>query len=255
VISGAPGGAGDGKRWDLVFELMPWRVVGHDDEQELPLRVEIAVSEKELERWMDKLADQATVQVEVSRLTAKASYASGELAPWSLAIGRLPVRLVKGSRALQAARAMRQQPVVIRDAVLGKLVLDRAHSWFRTKLSMRGRRCALSICQSGGTEDRARDLRDIARARQVVARIDKQWLAIEKAIVRSKLRLYNEVWRDRGRVLRAKELLARIRLESIVVYGDATATLYFNAGRLFLGHAIEARLGARGAVSEVCLAG
>lgn len=247
VLNSSAGGARGNKGWDLVFHLMPWRVVGGDDAPVRPLRIEIPVTQKALEQWMERLPEQATVKVAVRRIEPANE-------AWSLAKGRLPVRRVKGSAALQAARAARQKPVVIRDAVLGKLVLERTYGWFKTKLRLRGQRCSLAITQSGATEERARDLRDIARARGVVERLDAAWPAIEKAIVRNKLGLYNNNWRDRRRVLTAQEFLARIRIESIVIAPRRT-TLYFKDGGLFLGHAIEVRMSPRGAVTEVCLAG
>jgi hypothetical protein len=205
------------------------------------------MSERRMMTWMEKLPAQTTVQLEIDRVQP-------ENDSWLLGKGRLPIKRTNGSAWLQAANAARQQPVVIRDEVLGKLVLERTYSWFSTKVKLRGRRCDLSIQQSGATEDPARDLRDIKRARMVIAHLDAKWPAIEKAIVREMLPLYNDNWRGERRVVNAKQFLARIRHGSIVV-GPTRVTMYFNSGGLFYEHGIEVRLTPRCAVSEICLAG
>jgi hypothetical protein len=248
VLIEPPIGEG-GRSWKLVLHCLPWQIDAVPHDAGVPLRIEIPVRERELDRWMDRFDVGAIVRLSLARLHGPGAK------PWWLGIGRLPIRRVKGSEALRAASAVIGKPLVLRDAALGRLELDRMLHWFEGKTRVAGRPCRVAITQSGVTEDRARDLRDIARARSIVQDLSARFGAIERAVVRAKLSLYNRVWRERRPALTRTAFARRIKPALFVIQAGGRSTLYFSDGGLFLGHRIEVRFGARGAISEICLSG
>jgi hypothetical protein len=249
VLNGPPAGVGGNKRWTFVFELVPWRIDGSTDLCDVPLRVEIPVSERELDRWMDRLNDGNRVEVAVRRLSRPAGK------PWWLATARFPVRRTAGSALLRRAQAERAKPVVIEDSELGRLVLDRSLYWFEGKRRFGGRSYRISVMQSGAGENRTRDLRDVERGKAIILELEARHSATLAAIAREMLPLYNDNWRDRRKRLKPGPFLERIRLSDIVIHSDGAATMYFKDGGLFLGHTIEVRVRGRRKISEICLSG
>lgn len=249
VVNGPPAGVGAKRGWTLVFELLPWRVGDSTDLYDVPLRVEIPVSARDLDRWMNRFDDGSRVEVTVRRLSRPAGK------PWWLATARFPVRRTTGSALLRRAHAEWAKPVVIEDGELGKLVLDRSLHWFEGKRRLGGRSYRISVSQSGAGENRARDLRDVERAKAIILRLEARHSATLAAIAGEMLPLYNDNWRDRRKALKRGPFLERVRLSDIVVHSDGAATAYFKDGGLFLGHTIEVRVRNTGAISEVCLSG
>jgi hypothetical protein len=249
VLNGEPVGLGGGRRMSLALELVPWRVEDSAELCDVPLQVDIPIKERELDRWFNRLDAGAKLQVTVDRLEKSADK------PWWLAVGRLPVRRIAGSALLRKAHAELTKPVVIQDRVLGRLELDRSLHWFEGKRRLAGRRYRLAVSQSGAGEDRARDLRDVERAKAIVRRLETQLKATLAAIARKMLPLYNDGWRDRRPAQARAAFLRRLRLSDIVIHSDGRATLYFKDGGLFLGHAVEVRVRRRGTISEICLTG
>jgi hypothetical protein len=242
VVNGTPVADGFERRY-LFFVLMPWRFRDRDERPELPMRVDIPVTPSEERLWLPRLEEHATIELSVGALSVHEKARV-------LARGRLPFRRVEGSAELRAALAAYRRPVIIRDAELGKLVLDRRHNWFTTRLELHGRRCTLAITRRGVPDDPARDQRDVTRARRVVARLRERWRVVEERIVRSMLPLYNDVWRERRRVITAAQLLARARPELVVIHADGRTSVSFSDGGLFEDNAILVRLNPAGGVSE-----
>jgi len=241
-------GNGVGGRWKAVVELAPWRRRGGEVVAE-PLSVFIPVSDRELWRLRDRLDRGDGVRVTVTRLRPRREN------PGWFADGRLPVRKVAGDAELRRARAGRDRPVVVRDEVLGRLVLDRELGWFEGKARLDGRRCDLFVSQSAEGDDRARAVRDVERARAAVARVERALPKIHAAIAKKMLPLYDEVWREGRPRLTRERFLARLRPLSIATYTDGDADVMFGAGNTFYDHAIGARVTRRGSIAEVVLQG
>ncbi len=69
ILNGSPGGAKRRTGWLLVVHLRPWRV-GGAVRADAELRVELPMSESAMRRWMRKLADGTTIEIDAARLAA-----------------------------------------------------------------------------------------------------------------------------------------------------------------------------------------
>jgi hypothetical protein len=216
---------------------MPWELDGMVASESL--RIEIPCSEEELFSSTKGIAADAMVSVSCGRPERRRG-------GW-LAIGRLPVSRAKGSAQLRVALAEHLKPVVVRDKVLGKLVLDRSLDAFKGRVRIAGRRCDLLLIGSRAPE--------FDRARRTVAHIANRFAALLSAIAREMLPLYNDNWRAERRALGRTAFLARIRVSSITIPPSGRTSLFFRDGGLFYDHFIEVRLRPTGAISEICLAG
>lgn len=247
VLESSPGGAGVGNKWSLIVHLMPWTTVPPRAAAKELLRIEVPMAERALEQWMRKLKVGNTVRVSVDRIRKM-----GRGLDWWFGVAKRPPTKLRSSKLLAAATAARAKTIVVKDARLGRLRLERSQSSYLGRVALWGRKVGVEVAQSGSSDDPARDARDIARASKAFAKLGRK--AIDEAIVKKMLPLYNDNWRDTRPAISWVQLLHRIRPES-VMFGSSRTTIYFKDGGLFLGHAIEVRIGKSGKVSEVCLAG
>lgn len=206
---------------------------------------------RNLDRWMRKLDTGNTVRVSVDRIRR-----FGGGLDWWFGVAKRPPTKLRSSKLLAAQVAARAAPVVYKNPRLGTLRLERSANWFTSRRALWGRKLDVCVSRSRSADDAKRDARDIARASKAFAMLESGAgrKAIEKAIVKKMLPLYNDNWRDRRPAISWVQLLHRIRPESVVI-GPTRTTIYFKDGGLFLDHAIEVRIGPSGKVSEVCLAG
>jgi hypothetical protein len=236
----APGGP-----WSVVLFLAPWRHPdGHIEQQEL--RVEQVVgSSAKLDAAMDRLPEGAAVKVTTARISPPARGFKW----WSCAPA---TRIAKTHKApdLDEAQRERERPVVVRDPLLGRLVLDRDLDSFVGKRALAGKRYTIAIVRSlrGTPEAQVRAMRP-----RVVA-FERGLARMLAAVVDDKLALYNDNWRGNRQQLTATAFRRRLRLQSVHI-GPGRTTVYLEAGQLFLGHVIEVRLDPRARVREVVLAG
>jgi hypothetical protein len=251
VLENGPGGVAIRHKWSLVCHLMPWTA---NDGAPLPtrsLRVEIAMAEPDVKRWMTRFRRGDAVRL----VTGQIGPSPNPHAPWWLARAVGPPEAIALPTALIAAKHERDLPVVIRGDLLGKLTLDRSLRWFDGRVTLWNRRVAVSVQQSAAEDDRASDERDAARAEQMFSQVAGSRTAIEGAIIRELLPLYNDGWRDRRPVLTGERLIARIRVRSLAFERAGTATLHFADGGLFRDHVIQVSIAEAGQVSAVTLAG
>ncbi len=126
-------------------------------------------------------------------------------------LGRLPLRRVELSTALESFRQSIERPATLEDPKLGRLTLrpgaiiaewndQQAPDSFDGQIRLGGQRCELSIELTRGSRSntraaRARDRRDIARAAALVARLDKGFAKMVGALAREFLSVYNQEWR------------------------------------------------------------
>src|SRR6185436_12618601 len=219
----------------VVLFLAPWRHPdGHIEQQEL--RVERGVgSSAKLDAAMDRLAEGAAVKV----ATARVSPPMRGYTWWSCAPA---TRIAKTRKAtdLDEAQREREKPVVVRDPTLGRLVLDRDLDSFVGKRAFAGRRYTVAIVRAlrGTPEAQVRAMRP-----RVIA-FERSYAAMMAAVVKDKLALYNDNWRENRKQLTATEFRRRLRLQSVHI-GPRRPTVYVEAGALFLGHVIEVRLDPR----------
>lgn len=255
IFGGVGGGSAGGKKWDMILGLRPWRAREDADVVRDELRIEIPISEPALSRWMGRLKDGMAVRVHVRNLRWDPKWLGGS---WTAA-GALPVRTLPPAQldsALRAARRALDAPVLVRNSILGRMTLEREYNWYSGRRRFNGSTYEVTVDRSGKSDDLDRDRRDLDRAAKDILRMEKRMPAILKAIAAELLPLYNETWRDENAPeLDAKEFLRRIRITSAGVLSRGGATLYFNDGNLFLGHAIDVALDRRGAVKRADLAG
>lgn len=250
VLEGDPGGVGGDDGWDLVFYLRPWRE-GASEVNTDRMRVLLSVGDHAaLHRHMKALDGGMLVSIMVQKLARP-----DRKRPWWVAHA-LSYRRIQKDVRLQDARAVLDKPVIIDDADLGKLTLDRRYDQFRGQRRFRGATYDISIARtSKAVSDELSDKRDVERGRRVIARFEHGMRDLYDAIVRKMLPLYNDNWRGTRRVISGDRLIARIKLSSADVWPGSRTTLYFSDGGLFHDHVIEVRLRPNGRVSEICLAG
>jgi hypothetical protein len=252
-VAGAMGHSG----WNLVLCLSPWQRAGDDTVTAAELRVEIPASESEINRAMGRFRNGTMLHAMLERIDAPEARPRkpGWLPRGWVGHGRLPVLRAKGGGSLEAARKSLDQPVVITDARLGRLRLQRASNLFDGHLRFGGRRCELQIGRSGSGEDRARDLRDIARAGALTAKIERGLARTLEAVVRKYVPLYNDKWREKRPVLGAVAFRKRLKPAFVTVSPSGSATVLLEVGDLFADHVVEVRFNKRGTLSELALAG
>jgi len=116
-----------------------------------------------------------------------------------------------------------------------------------------GRPCEL-LLELRDADDPASMTADVAKASPLLRRTERQLPAVRRAIARALLPTDNDRWREDRPRLSASAFLKRIAPTSVTL-APTRVTILFRAGHLFTDHAIEVRVGARGAISEILLAG
>lgn len=129
-----------------------------------------------------------------------------------------------------------QKPTVIKDEVLGGLILDRGSNLYEGGWSFNGQPCTLSIEGSGQDA-----LAEILQAREPILKLPAQAKRIQDAVA-SLAGLYNDCWCLDGKLLGAEEFLAKTIAVSIGVHPAGEVTLYFDADGLFEDHGIEVQI-------------
>jgi hypothetical protein len=242
--------AGDGPT--LVLLLTPWLRAGDAKPVDRTLRIEIPVPEPEVARAMKTLESGSTVEVELERL-------DGPTAGRWAGLGRLPLRRVEASAALETFRQSIERPATLEDPRLGRLTLkpgaiiaewndQQAPDSFDGQIRLGGHACALSIELTRGSRShtrsaRARDRRDIARAAALVARVDKGFAKIVGALAREFLSVYRK---GNHTALTLDAFRALLVPSSFSVGGGGSARLIFKTGEVFAGQVIQAYLDKHG---------
>lgn len=224
----------------LVLHLGPW-TDGTTASVQQKLRVEIRFrSERACLRAMRACPDGAVVRIATGPLAGDPSAPS--------TMGAWPLEPIRGSALLRAAIVEHRKPVVVRHVALGRMTLDRELNWFEGKASLWGRRRRFSVSADGDPS------KAFAAAVRTLAWIERARPAMEKAVLKKLLPLYNDNWRDERPMLTGERLLKRLSVQSLALEADGDGTLYLGAGTLFHGHGIDVEIRKR-KVAEVNLAG
>jgi hypothetical protein len=167
----------------------------------------------------------------------------------------LPVRKTRPSAALATRKAELDRPVIVKDPVLGRLKLRREDNSFRGQCRLGERPVRLTVERRSGADEAGRDTADLARARKLVQALPGKLPAIRAAIAREHLRRYNDLWRGDRKILSSAAFVRQFRPESVDVASDGQMTVWFSDSDLFHGHGLLVTVGARGAITDVVLAG
>jgi hypothetical protein len=245
--SGGVSGTDNYSKWWLTFALDPWREVGGDWRKGDELRVMApAPSHDVARRQAAALRAGEILRLAIKKIVPRSRYRT------RYAVGRGPVRRIRGDAAARALVAQRARPHTIRDRVFGTLQLERAFDWVSTWRKIDGVSSELAI-KIRDADDAEGIAADVVKGRPVLVRTLKQLPSIRGAVARKLLGLYNGTWREGRPKLSRAAFLERISLSSIIVAPERV-TIHFEADEMFTDHGIEVRLGPRGAVSHVDLA-
>lgn len=138
---------------------------------------------------------------------------------------------------LEAFAAALQAPVVVQDAQLGALTLDRSLSWFTGELAWRGG--SVQVHLPAGPDDRPLM---VPEARAVVAALADWEDRARQRIREDLLELFNDTWRDEESdpaPLSVEAFQARLSLSSFELGEGRGLTFWYDDGDLFAGHSIE----------------
>jgi hypothetical protein len=211
------------------------------------LRIEHAVgTNSKLDRAMAALFRGATVRVTTASVTpppAGDRCWSCEPAEHIAATAPTPAR--------ERAARERARPVVVRDPVLGQLVLDRQLGAFVGHRTLAGKRYDLAIAQTFGADAAA----DVPAQRQRIIAFEGAQRRIIDSITHEMLALYNDTWRGDRPQMSQSQLAGRLRLASVHVGPGDRTTAYFDVGEMFEGHVVEVRLGPDADIREITLGG
>ena len=239
------GGASDGNTWDVVVMVSPWR---HPDGTLVATELRVSMlagTSAALSRLMKRFANGVTVRITAHAVSRTKGY------KWWHAERVTAIVVTTSDVGLADASAARATPVVVRDAVLGKLVLDRSYDALVTTRRLAGRRYELAIEYSEDIEPQRR----VEAARAAVVRIERAYGRLLDGVVDRFLKLYNKSWReDDQRELTRDSFVRKLKLGSVHVGLRGDATVHIQSGELFSDHVIELRLGTRANLREALIA-
>lgn len=230
-----------GPNWYVRLTLNPWRQPGKPPATS-PLKLDMRTpSERAFERTTAPLAAGQVRRFRVGPLDSET-------------VGLFEI----GAKVRDAvlARAKPAKPLIVRDEVLGRLVLNKAGRLFTGKRSAHGQRYTLAIdaSETGDEPTLTDSLRAVAR--KSVVRFEKSFPAVRRRVSRDLLSLYNRTWRDdEDPAISAKVFATRISLSGVQVSPDGSMDAYFADGGLFAGHTICVTVDARAKVKHATIVG
>lgn len=213
--------------WSLSVKLIAWKK--DDGSVNLtPLRVMKMVSHDELRRLMDSINPEKVIGFR-GRLCEETPFGDAQ---------SLMVELVDApaDEELNAALRDYQEPITIRDPVLGELSLNKTVDWYEGYIDWCGKpvQVALSVDESGDVGAAVATIKGLLQDQP-------GWKnKIESYAVDSLLELKNDNWLDEGEEEVTKsEFIDRMELESITAYPEGEYEFNHNDGGLFWGHSIR----------------
>jgi hypothetical protein len=138
------------------------------------------------------------------------------------------------------------------DEVLGTLKWDEQLNWYVGEVQLTPKK-QIRVNIDVGT-DGAGLIAAIERARQAYKRIQAQEYKLRLAATDALLDLHNDTWND-GDKIGPEIFMGRMDLETISLYADGTAELYYNDGDLFWGHTILVSVDEQGGFEDASIAG
>lgn len=135
---------------------------------------------------------------------------------------------------------------------LGQINFNEELGWFEARVELGERK--VEVYLNVGTEEELEPL--LPAAERIVGDIELLNQEAKDGAVRELLTSKNESWLDEGEEpLSDTEFHRRIRLESIIVYSDASSEWFYNDDDIFWDHTIIAALDADHNFVEASLAG
>ncbi len=214
--------------WTIGFTFIAWRVgTGSIDTQALTVRRQ--VDAETLTHYRNRVQADTVVRVR-ARLAPQNPSGSPQ------ALLEALVGPINDDAELNRVLAQAQQPVTLNDAQFGVFSFDRRLESFEAKTQWGRAQIALTLVAAEPAEIE----RALTNARELW-RSQSDWQArIERYAVERLLSLKNETWLGEDeKPFSAKAFVARMRLESIVVYPDGSFEFWHDDGELFWGHAIS----------------
>lgn len=242
VLDGDSGEAADNGRWSIVFDLKPWRKT-NDEWQKKGIRVEIPPTKSGRLRNPDWRGGEI-VRVSVGKIikTGTNSYS------YWFAIGAPPVRRLPESVRKEIASPPKPKKIV--DRVLGTLKPEENFGWYST---WRTKRYEVTI-EVDDFAKRAACEAAVAKGRVAIVAAEKRLSELGDAIAAKLVPIYNKGWRDGGPELTAAALKKSLAFASIGVEPSGAVNVILHCGKWFTDHAVQARISARGKISDIGLA-
>jgi hypothetical protein len=219
------GGSAGGTSWDLIFHLVAWRTPDGDVEQGR-LRCLMPVGDKSLlKEWYPVVPGLGLVRLEVDRQEGRTLWAKH-------------VSALADDTELEAVRQMLQQPVILEDPELGRLVLDRSLDIYQGAVHWHGDPISLTLSCADPQQPRA--VLDVAKA---FLREQATWdTRAREAAVAKLLPLKNDTWLEEGEEeLEPAAFAERMTLNAAEVYEGGEWSLWFDDDDMFWGHVIMVR--------------
>jgi hypothetical protein len=225
-------GGGENNDVSLRLALVPW-LRGGEVRADKELLICLRTTESKFRALMGSFEDGRAYRAVVEGAVEDGSYVR-VFAKRRPTVTELPPELAAAAR-----------PVVVKDATLGRMVLDRGLQYFHGRTALWGKRVRVEI--DGIDPDVIPGVaKHFARHASAKARATH-----EQAIVATLLKQAND-WSNKP--LTAKQLVATLVPESISLGSDGSATIYWRCGRIFHGHGIMTDMTKTGRVkrAEMC---
>jgi hypothetical protein len=226
VDAGGSGGVSDGQsdQWSLIFHLVGWRYPGREVVTG-NRRCKLPVSKDDLRALMDVVGPYSIVEVEID-------HGSGAV----VTTLRRIVHAGAQDPELEQLALQLQKPIVLHDAILGRLEYNRRFGWFEGRAEWCGQDVKISLSCTR-SEDPTAVLDVATRLFKEQARWDR---LVREYAVEQLLPLKNDSWLDEDEEeISAAEFLSKMSLESISLDEEGDLTFWHNDGDLFWGHAIQ----------------
>jgi hypothetical protein len=219
------GGSRGGKDWDLIFHLVAWRTAGGEVHQGR-LRCLMSVGDKAfLDAWYPVVPGLGLVQVDVVRQEGQ-----------TLLVKHVSV--LDSDAKLEVVRQSLQKPVVLDDAELGHMTLDRSLDIYEGNAQWGDRPIRLIL-----SADVPEQPGVVLNAAKSFLRAQTRWDTLIREVAVSKLLpLKNDVWLEEGEEpVTSEAFLKRMAPNTLEIIEQGDWSLWFDDNDMFWGHAITIR--------------
>jgi hypothetical protein len=218
---------GGSQQWHLVINMAAWKDRAGVMHKEM-LRVELPVSYDELSRYRENI-----VPYNIIHLKGRvAAHPAGRMQSLATCI----VTTHDDDPELREYAAELQQPVVIKDPLIGEFTLDRSINCFKGHGKWQGKKIKMYL--SVDADEFHEELFDTART---LWKHQREWSKrIQDYSVDRLLELKNDNWLEEGeQKVSPKNFKKRITLKSVNIYPGGHFEFWYDDGDLFWGHAIQ----------------
>jgi hypothetical protein len=188
------------------------------------LRCELPMSDKSLKKHLSRLRPFQILEVEVE----------DDKDAQRIVLSKITKTDVP-DQALADIATRLQKPVVVHDAVLGELTLEREFSSYSGRATWIQQEVDIDLECAAPDEPQSA----IEKAVELLESQEKWQNQIDACAVSQLLELKNGGWRDEGEAeVSRSDFLKRMSLETISICHDGNFSFWFDDGDLFSGHAI-----------------